>query len=66
MDGGRAENGTEDEGGREWRFALSDLEPGSDQQTRDVAPGSPQVEHVLFVMLGVFATLFAIFRALFA
>jgi len=46
----------------EWQFDLSEV--AEDEEPEELQPGSPKLEHVLFVFLGVLATLFAIFRAL--
>lgn len=47
---------------RDWTFGLGEI---GESEDRELQPGSPKLEHVLFVFLGVLATLFAIFRALF-
>lgn len=54
----------------DWRFELEDLEngEGTSEPERDesepdrIEPGSPSLENVLFVLLGVLATLFVIVR----
>lgn len=73
MDEGRSpENGTGngaqsgDDNGRKWRFSIDDLEGIQDETEREVEPGSPRLEHALFVVLGALATLFAIFRVMVA
>lgn len=47
----------------DWTFGLGDVDEADD--TGELQPGSPKLEHVAFVFLGVLATLFAIVRALF-
>lgn len=63
-----SEDGTGDESGngdgREWQFSLEDIDELQETPDREVQPGSPRLEHALFVVLGALATLFAIFRAL--
>lgn len=52
----------EDDPDEEWQYPLADI--AEDDEPEELQPGSPKLEHVLFVFLGVLATLFAIFRAL--
>lgn len=47
----------------DWTFGLKDLAETDDSP--ELQPGSPKLEHAAFVFLGVLATLFAIFRTLF-
>lgn len=53
----------------EWEFSLSDVgvdgvDDEDDEDEGQLRPGSPKIEHVVFVCLGVLATLFAVFRVL--
>lgn len=53
----------DDDSDGEWEFSLSDV--GVDEEDDgQLRPGSPKIEHVVFVCLGVLATLFAVFRVL--
>lgn len=68
-DGGRAgtpaggtDSDTEADSDGDWTIGLPELGGGEDRELR---PGSPKLEHVVFVCLGVLATLIAIFRTLF-
>lgn len=68
-DGGRAgspadgpDSDTDGDSDGDWTIGLRELGGGEDRELR---PGSPKLEHVVFVFLGVLATLFAIFRTLF-
>lgn len=42
--------------GESWRFSLEDLEKGAAEQ-ETITPGSPEAEHVAFVLLGAAVTL---------
>jgi hypothetical protein len=41
-----------------WRFALDEVGPEAEEETRPpIEPGSPSLENVVFVVLGVLLTL---------
>lgn len=54
---------TADNSDGDWTFGLEDLAETDDSP--ELQPGSPKLEHAAFVFLGVLATLFTIFRTLF-
>jgi hypothetical protein len=49
------------EGDEEWQFALDEVGPdGVIEQRESIEPGSPSLENVVFVLLGVALTVYLI------
>lgn len=41
---------------RQWRYELDEVGPDAEADSRDVEPGSPSAENVVFFLLGVALT----------
>lgn len=62
---GRSADSPGDDDEREWRFSVEDVGPdGIIEQERDpIEPGSPKIEHAVFVLLGIVVALALLFAA---
>lgn len=47
----------------DWKYDVDDVENGGSKQD-ELAPGSPSIEHAVFVLLGALATLLVVARVM--